>query len=191
MFSSSLGARSEERLCKLLEGEKVNLRIMEREDLPIVKEWVNDHKFMGEYEPIFQETKESLEKQYDQLTEGQWFFIEKKDGIKIGYMCHYLAGAKLTEIGYALVPSERGKGYGTEAVKIIVDYLFLSKNTPRIQVQTDEENMASHRILEKSGFKKEGIIRKSFFFRGEWRDQALFSILREEWKEPGILSTKA
>jgi RimJ/RimL family protein N-acetyltransferase len=144
---------------------------------------------MGQYEPILQETRVSLEKQYDRLTEGQWFFVEKRDGKKIGYICHYLAGAKLTEIGYAIVPGERRKGYGTEAVMIMVDYLFLSKNIPRIQVQTDEENRASQRILKKSEFKKEGIIRKSFFFRGEWRNQALFSILRDEWKKPKILKT--
>lgn len=36
----------------MLEGEKVNLRIMEKEDLPIVKEWDNDIGIMGEYEPI-------------------------------------------------------------------------------------------------------------------------------------------
>ena len=134
----------------MLEGEKLNLRIIEREDLLIVKRWVNDYKFMGQYEPILQETRTSLEKQYDRLTEGQWFFVEKKDGSKIGYMCHYLTGAKITEIGYAIVPGERGRGYGTEAVMIMVDYLFLSKNISRIQVQTDEENRASQRRLPKS-----------------------------------------
>lgn len=161
---------------------------MEREDLPLVKEWVNDHKFMGEFEPILQETKTSLEKQYDQLKDGQWFFIEKKIGTKIGYICHYIVGGRLTELGYALAPSERGKGFGTEAVKIIVDYLFLSRRIVRIQVQTDEENKASQRILEKSGFNKEGTIRKSFFFKGEYRDQALYSILRTDWKRPKILT---
>ncbi len=167
----------------------MNLRIMEREDLSLVQAWVNDHKFMGEFEPILQETKASLEKQYDRLKDGQWFFIETKDGAKIGYICHYLVKGRLTELGYALVPSERGKGYGTEVVKIIVDYLFLSRSIVRIQVQTDEENKASQRILEKSGFKKEGTIRKSFFFKGEYRDQVLYSILRTDWNEPKILTT--
>ena len=56
----------------MLKGKTVNLTIMEKEDLPLVKEWVNDVDFMGEYEPISQETKADLEKQYDQLKEGQW-----------------------------------------------------------------------------------------------------------------------
>lgn len=44
------------------------------------------------------------------------------------------------------------------------------------------------RVLEKAGFTKEGLIRKSVFIRGEWRDGILYSILREDWKEPRILA---
>ena len=164
---------------------------MEREDLSVVKEWDNDIGIMGEYEPIVQETIADLERQYDKLTEGQWFFVEKKDGAKIGFIAHFATHGELTAIGYALLPNERGKGYGSEAIKIVVDYLFLSKNIVRVQAETHPRNMASQRVLEKSGFKKEGIIRKCFFSRGEWRDTALFSILREEWKEPKILTKTA
>ena len=172
----------------MLEGKNVNLRIMEREDLSIVKEWDNEVGIMGEYEPIVQETTTDLEKQYDKLTEGQWFFVEKKDGTKIGFIAHFLTQGKLTAIGYALLPSERGKGYGSEAIRIMVDYLFLSKNIVRIQAETHPQNIASQRVLEKAGFRKEGIIRQSFFSRGVWRDTALYSILREEWKELKILT---
>ena len=92
------------------------------------------------------------------------------------------------EIGYSLVPDERRKGYCSEAVEIMVDYLFLSKDIPRIQAHTDIENVASQKVLEKAGFKKEGILRKESFFRGEWRSSCVYSILREEWKEPKILT---
>jgi len=92
------------------------------------------------------------------------------------------------EIGYAMLPSERNKGYGTEAISIIVDYLFLSKQLERIQATTDVTNQPSQRVLEKNEFKKEGIIRKAGFIRGQWRDEYLYSILREEWKEPKILT---
>ena len=163
---------------------------MEKEDLSIVKEWDNDVGIMGEYEPIVQETKAELERQYDKLTEGQWFFVEKKDGTKIGFIAHFATHGELTGIGYAPLPSERGKGYGSEAIKIMVDYLFLSKKRVRIQAETHPQNIASQRVLEKAGFKKEGTIRESFFSRGMWRDTAMLSILREEWKEPKTL-TKA
>jgi len=172
----------------LLEGKNVNLRIVEKEDLPLWAEWVNDPELFGEYLPLRQRSKTDLEKQYDKSPpEAKSFFIEKKDGTKVGGIIHFLVG-ELLEIGYALMPSERRKGYCTEAVDIMVDYLFLSKDIVRIQAHTDVRNVASQKLLEKVGFKKEGTVRKSIFIRGEWRDCYLFSILREEWKEPKILA---
>jgi RimJ/RimL family protein N-acetyltransferase len=89
-----------------------------------------------------------------------------------------------------VLPSERKKGYCSEAVMIMVDYLFLSKNIVRVQAHTDVRNEVSQKVLGKTGFKKEGAVRKGAFFWGEWRDGCLFSILREEWKEPKILGQK-
>ncbi len=176
----------------MLEGKTVNLRVMEKEDLPLFAEWVNKPEFFGEYNPLRQTSKAEIEKDFDKSTlEQTGFIIEEKDGSKIGYICHFVLlhpAGKLLEIGYSLVPSERGKGNGTEAVEIMVDYLFLSKDIMRIQACTDTRNLASQKVLEKAGFKKEGTMRKYFFSRGEPRDAYLYSILREEWKEPKILA---
>jgi ribosomal-protein-alanine N-acetyltransferase len=171
----------------LLEGKKVNLRVVEKEDLPLLKEWKNNIEFIGEYQSISQETMRDLEKQYDERAEDQWFLIEKKDGTKIGAIS-YRPVFGTQEIGYAVLPSERGKGYCTEAVQIMVDYLFLSKDIVRIQAHIDARNVASQKVLENAGFQKEGTFRKEYFARGEWRDSCTFSILREEWKGPKILT---
>jgi len=117
-------------------------------------------------------------------------FHRKKDGTKIGTVLHLLNGNYM-EIGYIVVPNEREKSYGSEAIKIIVDYLFLSKELVRVQAITGVDNFASHRVLEKAGFTKEGIMRNSAFIRGEWKDGCLYSILRREWKEPKILTKTA
>jgi RimJ/RimL family protein N-acetyltransferase len=45
--------------------------------------------------------------------------------------------------------------------------------------------------LKRSGFKREGIVKKETFRRGEWRDSCLYNILREEWKEPKIVTKTA
>jgi RimJ/RimL family protein N-acetyltransferase len=95
------------------------------------------------------------------------------------------------EIGYDLIPSERGKGYGTEAVQIIVDYLFLTKNIVRIQAVTNVDNIRSRRVLEKAGFIKEGTLRRVSRIGQEWGDALIYSVLREEWKEPKILTKTA
>jgi ribosomal-protein-alanine N-acetyltransferase len=174
----------------LLEGKNVNLRLMEKGDLPVLQEWDNNPEFMGEYEPFRQETRTELEKTYDNLRNAQWFFVEKKNKTRIGYIAHYLAAGE-TELGYFIVPNERNKGYVSEAIDTMVDYLFLSKDVERIQAKADPENIASWKALEKAGFKREGILRKTFHCRGKWRDDCMYSILREEWKEPKILTKSA
>jgi RimJ/RimL family protein N-acetyltransferase len=177
----------------LLEGKLVNLRAMEKEDLPQFSEWFNTPEFMGDYSRIPQSSRVEAEKMLESPLELKPFIIEKKDGTKIGFIAHFHvlhpSGSKL-EIGYALVPSERGKGYCTEAVQLMVDFLFLSRETMRIQATTDTRNLVSQKVLEMTGFKKEGTLRKFMFVRGELRDQYLYSILREEWKEPRILTRR-
>ncbi len=87
-----------------------------------------------------------------------------------------------------MLPAERNRGYCTEAVKIIVDYLFLTRDIVRIQAETNPKNIASWKVLEKAGFKREGVRRQSVFIRGKWQDGVLYSILREDWREPKILT---
>jgi len=175
----------------LLEGNIVNLRAMDKEDLPLYVEWVNKPEFLGEYNSLMQFSKSEAEQKLENQYEMKYFVIEKKDGNKIGLIFHFYVlhpAGKQLEIGYALVPSERRKGYGTEAIRTIVDYLFLSKDTPRVQASTDARNLASQKTLEKAGFKKEGVTRKNFFTRGKWTDDCLYAILREEWNEPKVLT---
>ena len=161
---------------------------MEKEDLPLVAEWANNPEFGGEFEPLEQVSLEEVEKWHSSLgSDEKWFMIEKKDGNRIGQIFRSPRGPHFL-IGYRLLPSERNKGYCTEAVKILMDYLFLAKRIMRIQAETNPKNIASQKVLEKAGFKKEGLIRKSIFVRGKWEDGALYSILREEWKEPKILT---
>jgi RimJ/RimL family protein N-acetyltransferase len=174
----------------------MNLRVMERDDVEFLTETSRiDH--YEEYDPIpAQKSKTERLRQFDNpsplavLAERQRFIIEKQDGTKIGFIAHWLVQpGGMMEIGYGLISNERGKGYGTEAVQIMVDYLFLSKDIVRIQAVTNVKNVPSQKVLEKVGFRREGIIRKSGFVRGEWVDACLFSILREEWIEPRILKS--
>ncbi len=168
----------------------MNLRIVEKDDAPLFVGWFSNPEFSGEYNPIAQYSKAELVKRFEDFdTEKKWFVIEKKDGSKIGSIGFFPGLGNSVEIGFAVIPSERCKGYCSEAAKMIVDYLFLSKNIGRLQAQTETRNKASQRILQNIGFKKEGQIRKSYFVRGLLRDTFLFSILREEWKEPRALTS--
>jgi ribosomal-protein-alanine N-acetyltransferase len=175
----------------LLEGKNVNLRVMEREDLPLYSTWVNNPEFYGKYDYLDQKSRTELEKKFDTFSsERRKFIIQKKDGTRIGGIeaNQLTTYGSYLEIGFTIVPEERRKGYCSEAVRIIVDYLFLSNSLNRIQAVTDTRNLPSQKVLEKSGFTREGLLRKTAFIRGDWRDLFIYSILREEWKEPKILT---
>jgi RimJ/RimL family protein N-acetyltransferase len=180
----------------LLEGKKVNLRLMDKDDLDFMVQLRNDVD-SNAYVSVKQISKAETMREFDNptqltlITERTRFIIEKKDGTRIGYMTHWVVQPSgHVEIGYFMIPHESGKGYCSEAVQIIVDYLFLSKDIVRIQAGTDVRNKASQQVLENAGFAKEGTVRKSAFNRGEWSDGGIYSILREEWKEPRILTKK-
>jgi RimJ/RimL family protein N-acetyltransferase len=180
----------------LLEGKTVNLRVREKEDVDFLVECNNDIDFWGEYSPIARQVSKSewikgIDNPADLEKAIEWkrFIIQKKDGTRIGNMVHYVnCPSGQMEFGCVLVPSERGKGYGTEATQLMVDYLFLSKDIVRIQTTTNVANKGAQKTLKKAGFKIEGTIRKVGFVRGEWNDYYILSILREEWKEPKILT---
>ena len=170
----------------MLKGPKVDLRLVERSDLPLLQSWLNDIDFVGEFEPFGQQSLDRMQKDFDAPGKTRLFLIEDKEGSKLGHIAHFDAkGCK--GIGYMLLPVERRKGYGSEAVLMMVDYLFLNHDIVRIQAETHPDNVGSQRVLEKAGFTKEGLIRKSFFSRGVYRDTAMWSILRDEWKSPRVL----
>ena len=78
------------------------------------------------------------------------------------------------------MPDARGHGYGVEAQALVAPFLFETTPVNRIEAQTDIENVAEQRALEKAGFVREGVIRGSQFRAGAYHDLVSYSILRDE-----------
>jgi RimJ/RimL family protein N-acetyltransferase len=83
-------------------------------------------------------------------------------------------------IGIGLLVKARGRGYGTRAQRLVVEYLFSHTQVNRIEAGTEVSNLAEQRALEKAGFTREGVRRGSCFRHGVWRDMVSYSILRAE-----------
>ena len=77
-------------------------------------------------------------------------------------------------------PSGGGRGYGTRAQRLLADYLFETTRAERVEASTDVDNVAERRSLERAGFSFEGILRRAQFRGGDWRDMALYSLVRGE-----------
>ncbi len=176
----------------MLEGSKIDLKVVEKEEIPQFLELTNRPEFWGPYESPFQRSKAETEKGFDEWKGAKRFFIQRKDGTRVGIIIQFEVVPGLgtqfgLEIGYAVSREERGKGFAMEAVSLLLDYSFLTTQATRVQAHTDVRNVASQRVLEKAGFTKEGINRQSYFANGELHDMFVLSILRKEWKEPRIL----
>jgi len=88
---------------------------------------------------------------------------------------------KNAEIGYWIAEPFWGKGIATKAVRLMVDYTFQHYDITRIYASTFEQNLASQRVLEKAGFKREARLRKALFKNGRYADEIVFSILKENY----------
>jgi RimJ/RimL family protein N-acetyltransferase len=90
------------------------------------------------------------------------------------------AACRALNIGISLLPGQRGRGYGAAAQRALAEYLFATTLVERIEAETDVENVAEQRALERAGFTREGVLRHSQFRAGRWRDNVIYSVLRAE-----------
>lgn len=83
-------------------------------------------------------------------------------------------------MGIQLAPHACGRGVGTRAQQLLVRYLFAHTPVVRIEADTEAENIAEQRALEKAGFTREGVLRSIVFRDGQWRDGVSYSVLRDD-----------
>ena len=90
---------------------------------------------------------------------------------------------KNAELGYWLGKKYWGKGLATEAVKLMLKFAFENLKLHRVYANLFEENIASRRVLEKNGFKLEGIMRESRFRYNKWHNELKFGVLEKDMRK--------
>jgi [ribosomal protein S5]-alanine N-acetyltransferase len=93
--------------------------------------------------------------------------------------------AQFVNLGYWMGREHAGKGLMTEAVGVIIPFVFDTLGLHRIHAAFLPDNIASRRVLEKNGFKEEGFAEKYLQIDGKWCDHVLFGLTRERY-EAGI-----
>jgi ribosomal-protein-alanine N-acetyltransferase len=100
----------------------------------------------------------------------------------IGTVALYKFGAsEKCVLGYSLDKGHYGKGYATQAVRLILEIAFKELGFHRVEAGVMPRNIGSARVLEKSGFVKEGLLRDYIKINGVWEDHYMFSILENEF----------
>lgn len=121
-------------------------------------------------------------------TEGSWQLLGirlKETAALVGDVgLHFLPPHnQQAEIGYMILEAHQGKGYATEAIRAVLDFLFSTYRKHRVTAAVDPENTASIRLLRRIGMRLEAHHLKSFWMDGRWTDDMIFALLREEWEQ--------
>jgi RimJ/RimL family protein N-acetyltransferase len=118
---------------------------------------------------------------------GQFVVVRLDDDRVVGEVVwkpvQYGSGtrSRAWNIGRELLPEARGRGLGTEAMRLTVDWLFANTDTNRVEATPEGGNEAAVRSLTKVGFVREGVVRGALYRADRWRDLVLYSITRDEW----------
>ena len=174
----------------ILVGERVRMRGLREEDLPSLAKWEMDPGRLPMVVSLVAPRSEAAAKEYiakqcanDSNDLG--FAIETLDDppTLVGMIELSTARPKdrCATIGIALGREHIGRGYGTDATRVIVDYGFREMGLHRVQLEVATFNPAGIRAYEKAGFVEEGRRRDSVWHDGHWYDEVMMSILEHEW----------
>jgi RimJ/RimL family protein N-acetyltransferase len=85
------------------------------------------------------------------------------------------------EIGFTLASAHRGRGYATEAVACLLDYLFVDLKLHRAVARIDTRNPPALAVVQRLGMRREGHFVESAWFKAEWTSEYVYAILHREW----------
>ena len=176
----------------MLKGTTVGLRARHEDDIPILRTELYDDVVnasraeSGPWRPITPDSKDPR-LVVDDTKQGSVAFsvIELDAGTLIGTATLWGIDNhnRFAHIGLGLLPSARGKGYGTDVVAVLCHYGFVVRGLQRLQIETLSDNVAMLRSAERNGFVREGVLRSSAWVMGKFLDEVLLGLLVKDWKK--------
>lgn len=179
----------------IYKGELVRLSAIDAEDASkAFSIWDRDSEFRRlldsgvAYLPSQKEMKKWIEKDLDEQSNDQhWFAIRKlDDDALLGDIGLYIVNWTARDAFIGIAIGDRafwGKGFGTDAMKVIVRYAFNEVNLNRVTLGVFEYNPRAIRAYEKAGFRLEGRERKALNKEGKRWDMLFMGILKSEWSD--------
>ncbi|MBL0389201.1 GNAT family N-acetyltransferase [Tumebacillus sp. ITR2] len=179
------------------DGESVYVRPMKLDDAEALYEMrTRNQDFFQTYEPIRQKLVMTLEDYRDRISDDiqHWrdqtgftfgvFLQETNEFVGRVSLSNIVYGAwKNCTIGYFMDQAHNGKGYTTEAVSLAVDFALTDGQLHRVQAAVMPWNQASVRVVEKVGFRFEGLSKWYLQINGNWEDHNIYAITQEDWNK--------
>ncbi len=173
-----------------MEDGRIYLRLMTKEDTENIIKWRNKDEVRRQF--IYQKTftKESHEKWIETMVDTgkvvQMMIVLSENDKPIGsvYVRDIDMEHKKAEYGIFIGEEEYfGKGYGTEAAELMIEYAFSYLGLHKLMLRVYADNVRAIKSYEKAGFVKEAYLKDDVFVQGEYRDMVLMAIIHKEDKE--------
>jgi RimJ/RimL family protein N-acetyltransferase len=175
----------------MLQGQRIRLRSLSRDDLPRLWEFNNDLEveLAGGGDPPTPQSLERLQAEFDQDAgkggrDGAAFAIEA-DGKFIGQcaLFNFNSHAQTCELGITIGDKAYwGQGYGRESIALLVDYAFRQRNLHKVWLQVHARNARAISAYVACGFREEGRLRAHVWSNGQYDDLLMMGLLRAEWQ---------
>lgn len=171
-------------------GKKVRLREYRKEDIKQAQNYVNDPDINSLISPSipYPFTLEDEQKWFEDLSatkDTYSFAIETLEDKK------YIGGCGINHIDWknsvatvGIFIGDKdylGKGYGTDAMNILIKFIFEQVNINKIKLHVFSFNIRAIKSYEKCGFKQEGVLRQEVFRNGQYHDDIVMGLLKEEY----------
>lgn len=111
-----------------------------------------------------------------------WAVAESESGPAVARLAAIDRGDDVVELGYLVVRERQGEGIAHEALSVLIAHLFDTEHRRRIYADTDPDNAASNRLLERLGFTLEGRLREHWTTHIGRRDSLIWGLLDHEWR---------
>ncbi len=177
----------------LIRSERLKLRLLTAADLPDLIDFHGDSESVRyipwpvrsqrDIQIWFEKAKNYTGIRYD---DGHLLLAVEsvESGCVIGQVNASLLrdGNNTASVGYIISPKSEGKGYATEAVRALLDYLFLEEALHRVVLDIDVRNVRSIKLAERLGFRLEATHLENDYLKGEWCSMHVFALLSREWQ---------
>lgn len=176
-----------------MEGKLVRLRAYEKSDLDAVMKWVNDEEvtdWLGGEALLYPVSSLSedrfIEAAAAQSDRQKNFVIESlADRRYVGGISFNIIDWRSRHAGVGIAIGDKslwGKGYGTDAMRVLMRMAFDRMNLHRLWLHVFDYNVRAIKSYEKCGFKREGVLREDRFARGKYHDTIVMGILESEYR---------
>ncbi len=176
-------------------GERIYIRLVELDDaVPLAAVMAENRDFLRPFEPIRPASDFTPEGQRVRIQQAM---LDRAEDRGYAFSVFDIVGARIVgrvalsnvvraawqnaTLGYWIAQRENGKGFATEAVKLVLRYAFEGAALHRVQAAVMPRNTASVRVVEKAGMRHEGVSLRYLKINGVWEDHEMYAMTAEEW----------